>query len=440
MDCLKMPYSMEAEVSTLGSMLIDKESLILGVFTLNSKDFYIDSHSIVFDAMKEVHSKGKPVDIVTVTEYLDAQKKLEGVGGVGFLAQLAESVPTTANSEYYMGIVKEKAQLRTMIEAGKRLQEMGYNAVDAKEAIDKAESILVQVLSSSVSSQGMTKTKEFIYDFYNNLQSRKGSNLVGLSTGYSALDRITGGLQKSDLIIIAGRPSMGKTALALNISQNNCRNQKKVDIFSLEMSKEQLLERMVCAEANIPSEKLKLGNLTEDEWKKVKKVLGEIKEWELQIDDNPNTTIADIKSKLRKSHSEKPIDLVVIDYLGLISDSPNSKTGSKADAIAEKTKALKQIARELDVPILLLAQLNRSVEQREDKRPIMSDLRDSGAIEQDADVIIFTYRDEYYDADSPKKGIAEIIISKQRRGATGTVELAFIKNMTKFANLESRRG
>jgi replicative DNA helicase len=438
---LPLPASEESETATLGSMLIDKMCLETGIDYLTNEDFYNPTNSFIFEAMNEVYKNNKPVDIVTVTEQLQKMKKLEVVGGVSYLSQLAESVPTTANASHYLGIVKEKAGLRKLINIGKEMQELGYNAETADEAIDKAESMVFGLATSSNGKQGMTKTKDFIYDYFKILEerSKSGGGLTGVSTGYTDLDRMTAGLQQSDLIIVAGRPSMGKTAMALNVAENVADSGGKVAIFSLEMSKEQLLERMLCSQAKVAGENLRRGSLSEDEWKKVKENLGRIKNWDLEIDDNPSITVSEIRSKLRKSHAEKPIDLVVIDYLGLI-NMVSGKNVSKTDAVGEVTKALKQLARELNCPIILLAQLNRSVEAREDKRPMMSDIRDSGSVEQDADVIMFLYRDEYYDFDSPKKGIAEVIIAKQRKGAVGTVELAFLKNITKFVNLEKKVG
>lgn len=437
---LPLPASEESEVATLGTMLIDKMCLETGLDHLQPEDFYNPKNSDIFSAMNEVYKSNKPVDIVTVTEQLNKMKKLEAVGGVSFLSELAESVPTTANASYYMGIVKEKSGLRKLINIGKEMQELGYNNESADEAIDKAESMVFGLATASGASQGMVKTKDFIYEYYNMLQerSKSGGGLTGTSTGYNALDNMTSGLQKSDLIIVAGRPSMGKTAFSLNVAENVCDLGGKVSIFSLEMSKEQLLERMVCSQSKVSGENLRRGSLAQDEWVKVKDSLGKIKNWELEIDDNPSITVPEIRSKLRKSHAEKPIDLVVIDYLGLI-NMPSGKGISKNEAVGDTTKALKQLARELDCPIILLSQLNRGVEAREDKRPMMSDIRDSGSVEQDADVIMFLYRDEYYDPDSPAKGIAEVIIAKQRKGAVGKVELAFLKNITKFVNLERRR-
>lgn len=437
---LPLPASEEAETATLGSMLIDKVSLMQGTDFLEKDDFYNPRNGIIFEAISEVVKDNKPVDIVTVTEQLQKMRKIEDVGGVTYVSQLAESVPTTANTEHYIGIVKEKSGLRKLISIGKAMQELGYNAEEADTAIDKAESLVFGLATSSNGKQSMAKTKDFVYDYFNMLEERSkaGGGLTGVSSGFSDFDRMTAGLQKSDLIIVAGRPSMGKTAFAINVAENVAIQGGKVAIFSLEMPREQLLERMVSSQAKINGDDLRRGALDQDQWQKVKEALGKIKNWDMEIDDNPSITVSEIRSKLRQSHAQKPIDLVVIDYLGLI-NMVGTKSQSKNELVGETTKALKQLARELDCPIILLSQLNRGVEAREDKRPMMSDIRDSGSVEQDADVIVFLYRDEYYDIDSPAKGIAEVIIAKQRKGAVGTVQLAFLKNMTKFVNLERKR-
>lgn len=431
---VSLPASVEAENAVIGAMFLDKQCLEEAVDFLSKDDFYHPANAIIFEAIQEVHKQAKPVDMVTVVEQLQKTKKLDQVGGVSYLSDLVQSCPTTANNEYYMGIVKDKSNLRKLYSIGKQLQEFSLNIPNPDEAIDKAESMIFG-LATSGKAKGMEKASDFIYDYYYQLEARSKTEdgLTGIPTGMKVVDKILAGLQRSDLIIVAGRPSMGKTAFALNIAENVCENGGKVNIFSLEMSKEQLLERLVCSQSKVSGEYIRTGNLTEAQWKDIKQAMGRIKTWDLYIDDKPNVTVGEIRSKLRKSHAEKPIDLVVIDYLQLI--NYEGKAGNKADAIGEVTKAIKQLARELDCPIILLSQLNRGVEAREDKRPMMSDLRDSGAIEQDADVILFLYRDEYYNPDSPKKGIAEVIVSKQRKGATGTVELAFFKNITKFQDL-----
>lgn len=452
---VSLPSSHESEMASLGAMLVDKDAVASGVDQLETVDFYENRNGFIFEAISEVNAQDKPIDIVTVTEQLQTKKKLSAVGGVEFLTSLAESVPTTANANFYIKTVKEKSQLRKLIDTGKKLQELGFNSESTQEAIDSAESMVFK-LSRSSTADRIVRVADQLEDYKSMLRDRvKNPNrITGLETGLRDIDMITGGLQRSDLIISAGRPSMGKTALALNIAQNvskqnkterdvdgaikELKQGKKVVVFSLEMSTEQLIERMVCVEANISAEKMRAGQLDSDEWKKVGKALEEIGSWNLEIDDSPSITVGEIRSKLRKSHTEMPIDLVVIDYLGLISDG-NTKAANKSDIVGEKTRALKQSARELDCPIILLSQLNRGVEQREDKRPMMSDLRDSGAIEQDADVIMMLYRDEYYNSDSPAKNIAEVIFTKQRKGSTGTVELAFMKQYTKFLNLERVR-
>lgn len=436
MEFLVMPHSLESEKAVLGAMLLDKQCLEEALEQLEKDDFYVPSHTIIFEAMKALYKQDKPVDVITLSEQLQNVNKLDRVGGLSYLTELLSACPTTVHHQFYIESIKNKSNLRKIINLGKELQELGMSSHDPDEALNKAESLVFGLATSNKNSKKVAKVQDFIYDYYNLLQQRSQADngLTGLSTGFQALDKVLAGLQKSDLIIVAGRPSMGKTAFALNIAENVCDHGGRVCVFSLEMSKEQLLERIVASQSGVSGEYIRLGSLSEKQWEQIKQAMARIKTWDLYIDDTPNITIQEIRSKLRKAHSEKPVDLVVIDYLGLIS-IPDQK-GNKADQIGEVTKALKQLARELDCPIILLAQLNRGVEQREDKRPMMSDLRDSGAIEQDADVILLLYRDEYYHIDTPKKGIAEVIVAKQRRGATGTIELQYIKNITKFTDIK----
>lgn len=435
MEFLIMPHSIESEKAVLGACLLDKQCLEESVDSLEKDDFYSPAHSVLFEAISEMFNKNQPVDVVTLGEFLNNKGKLDRIGGLSYLFDLTNSCPTIANHQFYIETIKSKSNLRKIINLGKQLQELGMSNHDPEEAINKAESLIFG-LSSSRNSKKVAKVQDFIHDYFKILQQRTQTDtgITGLSTGFKSLDRVLAGLQKSDLIIVAGRPSMGKTALALNISENVCDAGGRVIVFSLEMSKEQLLERMVCSQSRVAGDYIRTGNLSEKQWEEIKKALGKIKSWDLYIDDTPAITLAEIRSKLRKSHAEKPIDLVIIDYLGLIS-IPDGK-GNKADQIGEVTKGLKMLARELDLPIILICQLNRGVEAREDKRPLMSDLRDSGAIEQDADIILLLYRDEYYNYDSPKKGIAEIIIAKQRRGSTGVVELKYQKSITRFSDLQ----
>jgi replicative DNA helicase len=437
---LPQPHSSEAEMAVLGAMLLDPDRVEDCVESLKKEDFYHPSYALVFEAINTLHNNNKPIDLVTLTEQLQTMKALEDVGGVTGLTDLASSVPAVLNTPYYMDLIKEKSLLRKLIKLGRYLEEVGYEGNGAEEAIDKAEREVFSFATEG-NPQGLQKAKDFIYDYYNQLEARSKSDspLTGVSTGFSILDKMTAGLQKSDLIIVAGRPSMGKTAFAINLAENVCDLGGKVAVFSLEMSKEQLLERMASSQSKVSGEALRIGQLTDKDWNEVRQALGRIKNWDLEIDDCSSTTVNQIRSKVRKSHAQKPVDLVIIDYLQLINPPDGKASFNKADQVGEISKALKQLARELNCPIVVLSQLSRAVESREDKRPMMSDLRDSGAIEQDADLVLFLYRDDYYNHESPKKGIAEVIIGKQRKGAVGNVELTFLRNITKFMDLHKKK-
>ncbi|WLR49611.1 replicative DNA helicase (plasmid) [Halobacillus litoralis] len=440
LDKSTLPHSIESEKASLGSMLLNSEAVAYAVDKVNSQDYHEVKNRHVFDAIKEAYNADRNVDVVTVSEYMQHDNAED------YLNELVASTPSPSTYSDYISIVQDKAQLRDLIKTGDKLQELGYTSQDTETAIDQAESMVFQ-MSQVKSADRIVKISDKIEGYKDKLRerARNPDRITGLATHYRDLDMILGGFQDSDLIIQAGRPSMGKTALALNCANNICKDvhedgsKKKVTIFSLEMSTEQLIERLVCAEANISAEKMRAGQLDRDEWKKVGVALDEVKSWDLEIDDTPNLTVGEIRAKLRRSHAEKPIDFVIIDYLGLIGDGNTTGGENRSTVVGQKTKALKGMARELDTPILLLSQLNRGVEQREDKRPMMSDLRESGAIEQDADVVIMLYRDEYYNADSPAKNIAEVIINKHRKGSNGTIELAFLKEYTKFVNLDYRR-
>lgn len=435
-DLITQPHSLEAENAVLGAMILEVSCLEEGVNSLRADDFYSPSNKIIYQTVQELYREGKPVDLVSVTEKLNDKGLLNSIGGVSYLSSLL-NIPSTANTSYYIELVVNKSKLRKLIGIGKKLMDLGFQEPDSEEALNQAES-LIYSLATEDKSKGMEQTKDFIYEYYYELKARskRENGITGVPTGFKDLDRILAGLQPSDLIVVAGRPSMGKTAFSLNLAENCCDVGGKVGIFSLEMSKQQLLERMVSSQSRVAGEYLKTGTMTEDQWKRVKDAMARIKGWELFIDDTSNFTVTQMRSLVRKSHAEKPFDLIIIDYLQLINFE--GKQGNKADQIGEVTKALKQLARELNCPIVVLSQLSRGVEAREDKRPMLSDLRDSGAIEQDADVVLFLYRDEYYDLDSPKKGIAEVIIGKHRKGAVGKVELAFLKSHSRFVDLDKK--
>lgn len=431
------PQSIEAEQAVLGAILLSPDILPAVAERLRQEDFYRGAHQLIFGAALGVAELGDPVDLVTLTGRLQSDGKLEESGGIEYIVALSRSVPTAANVDYHAQIVADRALLRRLIGVTTEIAATGYaGAPDVGELLDSAERRILE-LSQSRTMRGFTPIREVLMDAYERVEflyNHKGS-LTGVPSGYAELDRMTFGFQKSDLIIIAARPSVGKTAFALNIAQNVAvRGKLTCAIFSLEMSKEQLVQRMICAEANLDAQVLRTGQLTDQDWSKLTMGMESLSEAALFIDDSPGITITEMRSRLRKLQLEHGLALVVIDYLQLIHG--RSRTDNRQQEISEISRNLKALARELDVPVIALSQLSRSVEQRQDKRPMLSDIRESGSIEQDADVVAFLYRDDYYDPESERKNIVEIIIGKQRNGPTGKVELVFLKNYNKFVSLE----
>ncbi|MCY0903112.1 MAG: replicative DNA helicase [Firmicutes bacterium] len=431
------PQNVEAEQSVLGAILLSPESLVGVAEKLQPPDFYRGAHQIIFKGMLEIAEAGEPVDVVTLTARLQAQSKLDEAGGVEYLFALSRSVPTAANIEYHAQIVSDRALLRRIISVTTEIAATGYAGTDdVGELLDHAERRILALAQSRV-DRGFAAIKDVLLQAYERIEflyHSKGG-LTGVSTGYSELDRMTSGFQKSDLIILAARPSVGKTAFALNIAQNAAvRSKQTVAIFSLEMSKDQLVQRMICAEAHIDAHVLRTGQLEDDDWTKLAMGMASLSEAPIFIDDSPGVTVADMRSRLRRLQLEHGLGMVVIDYLQLIYG--RSRSDNRQQEISEISRNLKALARELHVPVIALSQLSRSVEQRQDKRPMLSDIRESGSIEQDADVVAFLYRDDYYNPESEKKNIVEVIIGKQRNGPTGKVELAFLKNYNKFVSLE----
>lgn len=430
------PHNIDAEQSVLGSILIDPESINQVAKFLQAEDFYLETHRLVYDAILDLDEAGEPVDFLTVTECLKKNGNLDKIGGASFVASLANIVPTSAHAESYGHIVEENALLRNLIDLATRISAKGYQgADDAERLMQEAERMLSELGSRKISSV-FESLREILVDSLQNLQriyEHKGE-ITGVPTGFTDLDKMCSGFQPGDLIIIAARPSMGKTSLGMQIAFHAAgQDCGAVAVFSLEMSKEQLVQRILCAEAGVDWHKLRSGFLNEDDWNILLNKSREMSAVPLYIDDAAILTVRQIKSKARRLQSEKGIGLVVIDYLQLMQGS--GRVENRQQEIAEISRSLKALAKELNVPVVALAQLSRQVEQRQDKRPFMSDLRESGSLEQDADVIMFIYRDDYYNQDSEKKGIAEIIIGKQRNGPVGTVELAFVKEYTKFLNL-----
>jgi len=431
------PQNIEAEQAVLGAILLDGEALAVTQERIRAEDFYRTAHQRIFQAMEELSEENEPIDLVTLTAKLQNKQLLEEVGGVSYLTELANAVPTAANVDYYAAIIEEKSMLRRLIREATEIVSHGYAGTDdVSDLLSEAERRILEI--SNRKHTGFVPIKDALMEVFERIEflhSNRGGT-TGVPSGFIDLDKMTSGFQRSDLIIVAARPSVGKTAFALNIAQNvGVRAKETVAIFSLEMSAAQLVQRMICAEANVDAGRMRTGYLEPDDWEKVTMAIGAMAEAPIFIDDSATITVADIRAKCRRLKKERGLGLIVIDYLQLIQG--RGKPGeNRQQEVSEISRTLKQIARELEVPVIALSQLSRSVEQRQDKRPMMSDLRESGSIEQDADIVAFLYRDDYYDKNSEKQNIIEIIIAKQRNGPVGTVELAFLKNFNKFVNLE----
>jgi replicative DNA helicase len=434
------PQNMEAEQAVLGAIFLEPSALTLASEILIPEDFYRAAHQKIFNVMLKLNDSGKAVDLITVTEDLASSKLIEDTGGVSYLSELAASVPTAANIEYYARIVEEKSLLRRLIRTANGIAQDGYMREDEVEALlSEAEKNIMEVAQRK-NAGAFHNIKDVLVRTYDNIEemhNRKG-DITGLETGFTELDRITAGFQRNDLIIVGARPSVGKTAFALNVAQNVAKKTgENVAIFSLEMGAEQLVMRVLCAEGNIDAQRLRTGSLTDEDWGKLTMAMGSLSNTGIFIDDTPGVRIADIRSKCRRLKQEHGLGMIMIDYLQLIMGSGRSGENRQQE-VSEISRSLKQLARELQVPVIALSQLSRGVEQRQDKRPMMSDIRESGSIEQDADIVAFLYRDDYYDKESENKNIIEIIIAKQRNGPTGTVQLAFVKEYNKFVNIEQR--
>ncbi len=435
------PQSLEAEQSVLGSMLIDKEVIPVVMEILKPEDFYRPDHREIYEVIIELFDRAQPIDLITVSERLKLHGKLELVGGLEYLSNIATAVPTTANAKNYSKIVEEKSLLRKLIKTSSDIVDLGFSASDEVSFIlDKAEQGIFDILQKR-STQGFVPIKDVLVNTFSKLEelyNNKG-NITGIPTGFADLDFKTSGLHNSDLILIAARPAMGKTAFALNLAQNAAvQSHVPVAVFSLEMSREQLVNRMLCSEAMVDSNRMKTGKLEDNDWQKVAKALGPLSEAPIFIDDTPGVSITEIRAKCRRLKLEHDLGLVIIDYLQLMQGS-KSKSDNRQQEISEISRSLKILAKEINVPVICLSQLSRAPEARTDHRPILSDLRESGAIEQDADIVMFLYRDDYYNPETEKKNIAELILAKHRNGSTGTVELVWLGQYTKFANLEKFR-
>lgn len=432
-----LPHSVEAEQAVIGSMIMDREAIVVASEIILGDDFYNKQYGILFETMVELNDKGYPVDLVTLQDKLKEKDVPPEVSSLEFIRDLLGMVTTSANIKYYANIVAEKSTLRKLIKLNEEIANTCYVGKESLEYILEDTEKRVFQLVQKRNTEDFTPIRQVVMNAMDRIEaaSRQKGVVTGVATGFLDLDYRTAGLQPSDLILIAARPSMGKTAFALNIAQYVAFKQNlPVAIFSLEMSKEQLVNRLFSLQSNVDAQNLRTGQLNDEEWEKLIESAGVIGRSNLYIDDTPGISIAELRTKCRKLKLEHNLSMIIIDYLQLMSGS--GRSDSRQQEISDISRALKGVARELSVPVIALSQLSRAVEQRPDHRPMMSDLRESGAIEQDADVVMFIYRDDYYNHDTEKKDIAEIIIAKQRNGPIGTVELAWLPRYTKFANLE----
>ena len=430
------PHDIEAEQAVLGCMMTDKDSVIAAVETLSEEDFYREDNKLTYKAILNLYNRAEPIDIITLKSELSSIGKFDAVGGLEYLAELPEKVPTTSNVDKYINIIKEKSELRTLIKTANDIITMSYDPTqDVETIMDGAEKKIFNIMQKK-NQEGYASIKDILVDSFTELEElyNRKQHVTGVPTGFVDLDNRTAGLHNSDLILVAARPAMGKSAFALNIATNAALQANiGVAIFSLEMSKEQMANRILGSVAMVDGNSIRTGRIADDDWIKLATASGELSQTGIVIDDTPGISVMEIRAKCRKLKMEKNIGLVIIDYLQLVQAS--SRAGSREQEIAEISRSLKILAKEINVPVIALSQLSRAPEQRPDHRPMLSDLRESGSIEQDADIVMFLYRDDYYNPDTEKKNIAEVIIAKHRAGSTGTVELAWLGNYTKFANL-----
>ena len=433
-----MPHSVEAEQSVVGAMLMDKDAILAASEIICGDDFYQNAYGVIFDSMVELFNEGKPVDLITLQERLKEKEVPPEISSLEFVRDLVAAVPTSANVRYYAQIVSDKAVMRKLIKMNDELSNICYAGNEPLESVlEKTEKSVFQLLQNRNAGE-YVPIRQVVMNALEKVEkaSKSKGTVTGIPTGFIDLDYKLSGLQSSDLVLVAARPSMGKTAFVLNIAQYVAfKKDKCTAIFSLEMSKEQLVNRLFSLESQVDAQALRTGNMKDSDWEKLIEAAGIIGQSNLIIDDTPSISISELRSKCRKYKMEHGLDLIIIDYLQLMSGSVGGRSESRQQEISDISRSLKALARELNVPVIALSQLSRAVEQRPDKRPMLSDLRESGAIEQDADVVMFIYRDEYYNKDSEYKKQAEIIIAKQRNGPVGTVHLAWLGEYTKFANL-----
>jgi replicative DNA helicase len=429
------PHSVESEQSILGSILLDKDAMITVTETIRPDDFYKEAHKIIYECMIKLSNKNEPIDLITLTEELRRQGYLDDIGGITYITSLSTIVPTTSNVKYYADIVKEKSVLRKLIKASNDIINLGYDgATKIEDVLDKAEKKIFDISQEKASDdfKSINSVLMDAYDMIEHLYTNK-TEMTGITTGFTDLNKKINGMQRTDLLLIAARPAMGKTAFSLNLVQNAAlKGDASVAVFSLEMSKEQLVQRMLSSQSNVELSKLKTGKLGENDWPRIIDAMAVLSNAKIHIDDTPGIKISELRSKCRKLKIEQGLDLILIDYLQLMEGEGNNE--SRQQEISKISRSLKVIAKELNCPVVALSQLSRAPEQRADHRPMLSDLRESGAIEQDADIVMFLYRDEYYHPDSDRKNIGEVIIAKNRHGETGAVELVWLGEVQKFAD------
>ena len=435
-----MPNSLDAEQSVIGSMIMDKDAILTAMEMLTSDDFYHKQYGILFDAMIELYSKGLPVDLITLQNKLKEKEVPEEISSLSYVKELLDAVPTSANIKYYAKIVKDNSMRRRLIRLNEEIENECYAGKESIDTVmDMTEKKVFDLLSTRGGGGDYVPIRQVVMNALEKIENaaKTSGTVTGIPTGFIDLDYRTAGLQPSDLILIAARPSMGKTAFVLNIAQYVAFHEDMCTaIFSLEMSKEQLVNRLFSLESRVDAQALRTGNLSDSDWEKLIEGAGTIGNSKLIIDDTPGISISELRSKCRKMKLEYGLSIVIIDYLQLMSGSRKGGNDNRQQEISDISRSLKALAREISVPVIALSQLSRAVEQRPDHRPMLSDLRESGAIEQDADMVMFIYRDDYYHKDTEKKGIAEIIIAKQRNGPIGTVELVWLPQYTQFVNMK----
>lgn len=429
-----LPQSVDVEQSLIGAMILDIEAVTTASELLKKEDFYKEGHKILFQVIIDMYRNNETIDTLLLKSKLETLGLLEEVGGLDYIAKLTDAGILTTNAEHYSKVIEEKSVLRRLIRTSSEIITKGYNSENADDLLEKAEQYIFDI-SQKKNREGFVPINEILEATYDQIEAlaEAGGTITGLSTGFDQIDEKTSGLQRSDLILVAARPSMGKTSLAINICQNAALKGKHVAIFSLEMAKEQLVQRMLSTEALIKVGDVRDGNLTDDDWIALSKASASLSKANVYIDDTPGINLMEMRAKARRLKMEHGIDLIMIDYLQLMSSTEGNE--SRQQEISAISRGLKGLAREMDCPVMALSQLSRAPEQRADHRPILSDLRDSGAIEQDADIVMFLYRDEYYNQETEDKGIGELIIAKQRNGETGTIKLAWLGEYTKFATI-----